>query len=96
MAVASAGATAADLGCLVLGRGQDRDSVVQWVQVAAASGEFRGLRGGTDPVDGPFSALVRGEIDERETVNRIAGAYLDIASVYRAAQPAKAGTERDR
>jgi hypothetical protein len=44
----------------------------------------------------PFSALVRAEVDEHETVTRIAGAYLDIASAYRTAQPAIAGKVRDR
>jgi myo-inositol catabolism protein IolC len=44
----------------------------------------------------PSAALLAGEIDERETVSRIAYAYLDIASAYRTASPATAGTERDR
>jgi myo-inositol catabolism protein IolC len=91
-AVATAGATAAELGCLVLGRGQDRASVIHWVQTAAAVEGFVGFAVGRTLWTDPFAALVRGEIDERETVTRIADAYLDIASAYRTAQPAVAGT----
>lgn len=94
--VATAAAGAAEIGCLVLGRGQNRDSVVRWVQVAATVGSFVGFAVGRTLWMDPFAALVRHEIDERETVTRIADAYLDIASAYRTAQPAMAGSDRDR
>jgi myo-inositol catabolism protein IolC len=94
--VSNAAANTSEIGCLVLGRGQDRDSVVRWVQVAAAVGSFVGFAVGRTLWTDPFAALVRGEIDERETVTRIADAYLDIASAYRSAQPAMAGRDRDR
>lgn len=94
--VATAAAGSAEIGSLVLGRGQDRDSVVRWVQVAAASGSFVGFAVGRTLWTDPFAALVRGEIDEHETVTRIAGAYLDIAAAYRTAQPAMAGRDRNR
>ena len=94
--VANAAAPVAEVGCLVLGRGQDRDSVVRWIQTAAANGSFVGFAVGRTLWTDPFAALVRGEIDERETVTRIAGAYLDIASAYRTAEPATACRNRDR
>jgi myo-inositol catabolism protein IolC len=90
--VATAAKSTATTGALVLGRGQDRDSVIRWVQIAAASGSFVGFAVGRTLWMDPFAALVRAEIDERETVNRIAGAYLDIASAYRSATPAMAGS----
>jgi myo-inositol catabolism protein IolC len=90
--VATAAKSTATTGALVLGRGQDRDSVIRWVQVAAASGSFVGFAVGRTLWMDPFAALVRAEIDERETVNRIADAYLDIASAYRSATPAMAGS----
>ncbi len=92
-AVATVGASAAELGCLVLGRGQDRQSVIHWVQTAAAVDGFVGFAVGRTLWTDPFAALVAGEIDEPETVSRIADAYLDIASAYRAAQPATAGSD---
>ncbi len=94
--VADAAAPAAQIGCLVLGRGQDRDSVVRWVRTAATVGGFVGFAVGRTLWTDPFTALVRAEIDERETAERIADAYLDIASVYRAAAPATAGSDTDR
>jgi myo-inositol catabolism protein IolC len=83
--VAAAAAPAAEIGCLVLGRGQDRESVVRWVQIAAATGGFVGFAVGRTLWTDSFTALLRGEIDDRETVNRIASAYLDIVSAYRSA-----------
>jgi myo-inositol catabolism protein IolC len=94
--VAVAAAAAAEIGCLVLGRGQDRDSVVRWVQIAAGAGSFVGFAVGRTLWTDPFSAFISGEIDEREVASRIATAYLDIAAAYRTAEPAVAGTERDR
>jgi myo-inositol catabolism protein IolC len=90
--VATAARSTATTGALVLGRGQDRDSVIRWVQIAAASGSFVGFAVGRTLWMDPFAALVRTEIDERQTVNRIADAYLDIASAYRSATPAMAGS----
>jgi myo-inositol catabolism protein IolC len=87
-AVAGAAAGAAEIGCLVLGRGQDRSSVVHWVQVAAAAGGFVGFAVGRTLWTEPHQALVAGEIEEGEAVSRIAAAYLDIAAAYRSAQPA--------
>ena len=94
--VATAAAPAAEIGCLVLGRGQDRDSVIRWIRTAASVGGFVGFAVGRTLWTDPFTALVRAEIDERETVNRIADAYLDIASAYRVEAPAVAGSNRDR
>jgi myo-inositol catabolism protein IolC len=94
--VAEAASESAEIGCLVLGRGQDRDSVVRWVQIAAAVGSFVGFAVGRTLWTDPFTALVTAEIDEREAVSRIAAAYLGIAAAYRMAEPAVAGTERDR
>jgi myo-inositol catabolism protein IolC len=83
--VATAAAPAAEIGWLVLGRGQDRESVTPWVKAAATAGGFMGFaEGGTLRTDS-FTALLRGEIDDREAVNRIANAYLDIVSAYRRA-----------
>ena len=90
--VATAARSTATTGALVLGRGQDRESVIRWVQIAAASGSFVGFAVGRTLWMDPFAALVADEIDERETVNRIAEAYLDIASAYRSATPARAGS----
>jgi len=96
MIVANAAAPSATIGCLVLGRGQDRASVIRWVQIAAAAGGFVGFAVGRTLWTDPFSALVRAELDEREAVRRIADAYLDIAAAYRAAAPSVTGSDRDR
>jgi myo-inositol catabolism protein IolC len=91
--VAEAGSATAEVGCLVLGRGLDRDSVVRWVQIAATVGGFVGFAVGRTLWTDPFAALVRGDIDEREAAGRIAASYLDIAAAYRMAAPAVAATE---
>jgi myo-inositol catabolism protein IolC len=95
-AVAAAAAQTSEVGCLVLGRGQDRDSVVRWVQTAAAVGSFVGFAVGRTLWTDPFQAVVAGEIDAREAAKRIAGSYLDIAAAYRLAQPVNVGPETDR
>jgi len=86
-AIAAAGSATAELGCLVLGRGQDRDSVVRWVQVAAATEGFVGFAVGRTLWTDAFAAVVKEEIDEEEAARRIAAAYLDIATAYRQAAP---------
>jgi myo-inositol catabolism protein IolC len=92
-AVATAGAATAELGCLVLGRGQDRDSVVRWVQVAAATEGFVGFAVGRTLWTDVFAAAIKEEIDGDEAARRIAANYLDIATVYRgAAEPVAANT----
>lgn len=93
--VAQAAAATAEIGCLVLGRGQDRGSVVRWIQTAAAVGGFVGFAVGRTLWMDPYTELVRGEIDEREAADRIAAAYLGIANAYRAAQPLSAATGTD-
>jgi myo-inositol catabolism protein IolC len=95
--VAAAGSATAELGCLVLGRGQDRDSVVHWVQVAASVDGFVGFAVGRTLWMDAFAAFVNKELDEQEVVSRIATSYLDIAAAYRqTAQAAVAATERDQ
>jgi myo-inositol catabolism protein IolC len=95
--IAAAGSATAELGCLVLGRGQDRESVVRWVQVAASVDGFVGFAVGRTLWTDAFAALVRKEIDEDAVVDRIATAYLDIAAAYRrTAATAVAVTERDQ
>ncbi len=84
--VSTAAAQASEIGCLVLGRGQDRDRVIRWVEVAAALEEFAGFAVGRTLWTDSFRTVVRGEIDEQEAVQRIAAAYLDIAVTYRRAQ----------
>jgi myo-inositol catabolism protein IolC len=84
--VSTAATQASEIGCLVLGRGQDRDRVIRWVEVAAALEEFVGFAVGRTLWTASFRAVVRGEIDEQEAVQRIAAAYLDIAVTYRRAQ----------
>lgn len=97
MAVAAAGSAAAELGCLVLGRGQDRDSVVRWIQVAAPIEGFVGFAVGRTLWTDAFAAVVNEEIDEQEAAGRIAAAYLDIATAYRqAAEPVAANTGTDK
>jgi myo-inositol catabolism protein IolC len=84
--VATAAAQASEIGCLVLGRGQDRDRVIRWVQVAAALEDFVGFAVGRTLWTDSFRAVVSGEIDEQEAAERVAAAYLDIAMTYRLAQ----------
>ena len=91
-AIAAAGSATAELGCLVLGRGQDRDSVVRWVQVAAATEGFVGFAVGRTLWTDAFAAVVKEEIDEEEAARRIAAAYLDIATAYRQAAPVAENT----
>ncbi len=95
-ALSRAAADAAQIGCLVLGRGQDRESVLEWVRTAAAAGGFVGFAVGRTLWTGPFTALVNGQLDEVEAAARIADAYLEIAAQYTAAQPATAGSDGDR
>lgn len=83
--VAAAATGSASDGCLVLGRGQDRASVMEWVRVAAAAGSFAGFAVGRTLWTDPFRAVVAGELDERAAVGQIAGTYLDIAREYRQA-----------
>jgi myo-inositol catabolism protein IolC len=94
--IAAAGSATAELGCLVLGRGQDRDSVVHWVQVAASVDGFVGFAVGRTLWTDAFAALVRKEIDEDAVVDRIATAYLDIAAAYRQTAATAVATERDQ
>jgi myo-inositol catabolism protein IolC len=95
--IAAAGSATAELGCLVLGRGQDRESVVRWVQVAASVDGFVGFAVGRTLWTDAFAASVRKEIDEDAVVDRIATAYLDIAAAYRqTVATAVAATERDQ
>ena len=94
--VAAAGSAAAELGCLVLGRGQDRDSVVRWVQVAAPIEGFVGFAVGRTLWTDAFAAVIKEEIDEQEAAGRIAANYLDIATVYRGAAAVVAATGTDR
>lgn len=83
--VADAAADSARDGCLVLGRGQDRESVIQWVQVAAAAGSFAGFAVGRTLWTEPFRAVVAGDLDDRGATELIAATYLDIAREYRQA-----------
>jgi myo-inositol catabolism protein IolC len=94
--VATAAAKACEIGSLVLGRGQDRDRVIRWVQTAAAVGGFVGFAVGRTLWTDPFKAILKGEIDEQEAAGRIAAAYLDIAAAYRRAEPVTASTERQQ
>jgi myo-inositol catabolism protein IolC len=94
--VASAGSATAELGCLVLGRGQDRVSVVHWVQVAASVDGFVGFAVGRTLWTDAFAALVRQEIEEDAVVDRIATAYLDIATTYRQTAAVVAGVTDPR
>lgn len=95
--VAAAGAATSLDGCLVLGRGQDRDSVVRWVQTAAPIEGYAGFAVGRTLWTDAFAALIGGQIDEREAAGRIAAGYLDIVDVYRrAAVPLTAGTGSDQ
>jgi myo-inositol catabolism protein IolC len=92
--VAAAGSATAELGCLVLGRGQDRDSVVHWVRVAASVDGFVGFAVGRTLWMDAFAAFVNNQLEEQEVVSRIATAYLDIAAAYRqTAAAAVAGIE---
>ena len=86
--VAAVGSAAAELGCLVLGRGQDRSSVVRWLQVAAPIEGFVGFAVGRTLWTEAFAALIKDEIDEQEAAGRTAAAYLDLAGVYRGAAQA--------
>jgi myo-inositol catabolism protein IolC len=88
--VSTAAAQTSETGCLVLGRGQDRDRVIRWVQVAAALEEFVGFAVGRTLWTDSFRAVVSGQIDEQAAVERVAAAYLDIAVTYRQAQHERA------
>ncbi len=76
----------------MLGRGQDRDSVVRWVQVAAATEGFVGFAVGRTLWTDAIAAVVKEEIDEEEAARRIAATYLDIATAYRQAAPVAENT----
>jgi myo-inositol catabolism protein IolC len=80
--VSVAAGMAAEVGCLVLGRGQSLASVVRWIQVAAPAGSFVGFAVGRTLWSDPFRMLVTGELDSTAAAERIAATYLDIAREY--------------
>ena len=80
----------------MLGRGQDRDSVVRWVQVAAPIEGFVDFAVGRTLWTGAFAAVIKDEIDEQEAARRIAANYLDTATVYRGAAAVVAATGTDK
>lgn len=84
--VAAAAGTAATLGCLVLGRGQDQNRVLEWVHSAAAVDGFVGFAVGRTLWSDPFRAFVANKIDREEVPRRIAATYLEIAAYYRRVQ----------
>ena len=88
--VSAAAAQASEIGCLVLGRGQDRDRVIRWIQVAAALEDFVGFAVGRTLWTDPFRDVVSGAIDEAQAAEQVAATYLDIAVTYRRAQLASA------
>jgi myo-inositol catabolism protein IolC len=92
--VSAAAAQASEIGSLVLGRGQDRDRVIRWVQVAAALEDFVGFAVGRTLWTDPFRAVVSGEIDEQKAAEQVAATYLDIAVTYRHAQLERAAARQ--
>jgi myo-inositol catabolism protein IolC len=94
--VAVAASEASDVGCLVLGRGQERERVDRWVEVAASVGGYVGFAVGRTLWTDPFKELVTGQIDEEGAARRIAASYLDIAAVYRRAADKRCVSNRDK
>lgn len=92
--VAAAASRTSEVGCLVLGRGMDRDRVIRWVEIAAAVEGFVGFAVGRTLWTDPFRAFVGGTIDEGETAERIAAAYLDVVAAYRQSRRWTAGAEQ--
>jgi myo-inositol catabolism protein IolC len=79
-----------DAGCLVLGRGEDRDAVERWLALAAPVPGFMGFAVGRTLWWDPLKAMLEGSIDEGEAAAGIGRNYRELIGVYLAAR--RAGT----
>jgi myo-inositol catabolism protein IolC len=72
-----------NVGCIVLGRGEDVDAVTRWLQAAAPVEGYRGFAIGRTIWLPPLGSYLRGEIDRSSAVGRIAASYLHLVGIYR-------------
>ncbi|MGB7211139.1 MAG: DUF2090 domain-containing protein [Gemmatimonadales bacterium] len=75
------------VSCIVLGRGADEKKVVQWLKVAASVLGFTGFAVGRTSFWDPVADLLAGRVTREAAVARIAGRYLEWASIFERAQP---------
>ena len=75
------------VSCIVLGRGADEKKVVQWLKVAASVPGFTGFAVGRTSFWDPVADLLAGRVTREAAVARIAGRYLEWASIFERAQP---------
>jgi myo-inositol catabolism protein IolC len=73
------------VNCIVLGRGADEPQVIEWIKIAAAVPGFDGLAVGRTLWEEPLQDFLAEKATRPETVDRIAGRYLDVIGAYRGA-----------
>jgi myo-inositol catabolism protein IolC len=81
--VAAYGAAHARSGCLVLGRGADRELVAEWVATAAGVPGYSGFAIGRTLWVEPLHEFLQHRCDERDVAAKMAANYLYFVNVYR-------------
>ncbi len=74
------------VGCIVLGRGESEQKVVEWLQTAAGVPGFIGFAVGRSTFLQSIKDLRAGQIDEQTGIQQIAGKFLKWIEVYEAAR----------
>jgi 5-dehydro-2-deoxygluconokinase len=72
-----------DVGCIVLGRGEDVDAVARWLRAAAPVDGYRGFAVGRTIWLPPLLRHLHGESSRDTAVGEIADGYLLLVSLYR-------------
>jgi 5-dehydro-2-deoxygluconokinase len=70
------------VGCIVLGRGEQEDKVIHWLQTAAAVSGFIGFAVGRSSFLQSIYDLRAGKIDQAAASNQIAGRFLEWIEIY--------------
>jgi 5-dehydro-2-deoxygluconokinase len=71
-----------DVGCIILGRGSNADTVVEWLRTAASVPGFIGFAVGRTSFWDPLVALRDGKATRREAVRDIADRYMRWVQVF--------------
>jgi myo-inositol catabolism protein IolC len=73
-----------DVGCILLGRGSNADTVVDWLRIAASVPGFIGFAVGRTTFWDPLVALRDSKISRQQAVEDIAGRYMNWIQVFTA------------
>jgi myo-inositol catabolism protein IolC len=80
------GMSRADVGCIVLGRGEDEKKVIQWLQTAAPIPGFIGFAVGRSTFLEPIVSLRAKKIGREDAIAQIAQKFQEWVTVYEAAR----------